>query len=280
MENKKRLSIITINYNNRDGLKKTIESVINQTFQDYEYIIIDGGSTDGSIDVIKEFLDRITYWISEKDSGIYNAMNKGVLVAHGEYVQFLNSGDVLYDKDVLVHVFENQIEEDIVCGNLISDNGRVWIVPEDVTMEYFFNGTLPHPSSFIRRTLFEKHKYDERFKIAGDWEFFVYHLIVGNVKYKKININVAIFDTTGISSITQREEHDPELRNIVLSTFLYPRVRCDYRLFMGELDSYHRLFYIISRSKHRRLVYSLVVLVLKIIMCNKKWINSFSLIEK
>jgi glycosyltransferase involved in cell wall biosynthesis len=88
-----KLSVITINYNNAIGLRKTIESVVNQTFRDYEYIIIDGGSTDGSVDVIKEYADKIDYWVSEPDKGIYNAMNKGVAAAHGEYTNFLNSGD-------------------------------------------------------------------------------------------------------------------------------------------------------------------------------------------
>lgn len=280
MENKKRLSIITINYNNRDGLKKTIESVINQTFQDYEYIIIDGGSTDGSIDVIKEFLDRITYWISEKDSGIYNAMNKGVLVAHGEYVQFLNSGDILYNENVLANVFAIPFREDIVCGNLLFDNGKIWEVPDDVTMEFFLNGSLPHPSSFIKRVLFEEHAYNEQFKIAGDWEFFVFHLVLKNALYNKINIKIAVFDTNGISSITKKEERDFELRSHIISSYLYPRVLRDYRLFMGEEDSYHRLFYIISKSKFRKVVYFLVVLLLKIIMVNKNWISNFKLVEK
>ena len=88
-----RLSIITINYNNREGLRKTIESVVNQTYRNFEYIIIDGGSTDGSVEVVKEYADRISYWVSEPDNGIYNAMNKGVLAANGKYIQFLNSGD-------------------------------------------------------------------------------------------------------------------------------------------------------------------------------------------
>lgn len=98
-----KLSIITINYNNREGLRKTIESVVAQTTREFEYIVIDGGSTDGSVDVIKEFSDYIDYWVSEPDKGIYNAMNKGVKVAHGDYCQFLNSGDWLYDSNVEIY---------------------------------------------------------------------------------------------------------------------------------------------------------------------------------
>ena len=94
-------SIITINYNNADGLRRTIESVVSQTFDDYEYVIIDGGSTDGSVDVIKEYENKISYWVSEKDGGIYNAMNKGVKASNGEYLIFMNSGDVFYRDKVL-----------------------------------------------------------------------------------------------------------------------------------------------------------------------------------
>ena len=114
-----KLSVITINYNNRDGLRQTIESVVGQTYRDFEYIIIDGGSTDGSVDVIKEYADKIDYWVSEKDKGIYNAMNKGVAVALGEYCLFLNSGDTLCHPDVLAQVQKAGTDADIICRNAI-----------------------------------------------------------------------------------------------------------------------------------------------------------------
>ena len=112
-----KLSVITINFNNRDGLRKTIESVVNQTFKDFEYIIIDGGSTDGSVDVIKEYADRIDYWVSEPDKGIYNAMNKGIDVAKGEYCIFMNSGDCFYVNDVYENVFRELDGVDIIIGD-------------------------------------------------------------------------------------------------------------------------------------------------------------------
>jgi len=115
------LSIISINLNNVAGLQKTIESVWPQTFTDYEYIIIDGGSTDGSIDIIKKYSDKITYWISEKDNGIYHAMNKGIEVAKGDYCLFLNSGDWLVDKKILENVFSNNHSEDILYGDMMVD---------------------------------------------------------------------------------------------------------------------------------------------------------------
>ena len=112
-----RLSVITINMNNRKGLERTIKSVVCQIFADFEYIVIDGASVDGSADVIREYADKIHYWISEPDTGIYNAMNKGILQAKGDYCLFLNSGDALYTTTVLEEVFNQNFSEDIIIGN-------------------------------------------------------------------------------------------------------------------------------------------------------------------
>ena len=96
-----KFSIITINYNNKDGLEMTINSVLGQSFQGFEYIIIDGGSTDGSIDIIKKYESRIDYWVSEPDNGVYNAMNKGIRKATGDYINFMNSGDAYHSSSAL-----------------------------------------------------------------------------------------------------------------------------------------------------------------------------------
>jgi acetyltransferase-like isoleucine patch superfamily enzyme len=133
-----KLSIITINRNNAAGLRKTIESVVSQTYTDFEYIIIDGASTDDSVNIIKEYaeatlpcgegLGERLYWVSEPDKGIYNAMNKGILKANGEYCLFLNSGDWLYDNDVLNDVFSISPTEDIVYGNDVFIGANVTIL--------------------------------------------------------------------------------------------------------------------------------------------------------
>ena len=278
MEKNKKLSIITINYNNRNGLRKTIESVVSQTFSDFEYVVIDGGSTDGSVEVIKEYADKIDYWVSERDKGIYNAMNKGAFAAHGEYLLFLNSGDALYEKDVLQKVFESRPEADVVCGNIVNDRGGSMEAPEEVTMEFFLLGCLPHPSSFIKRFLFDIHPYDERFKIAGDWEFFMYHLIARDVTYQHTNVNVTLFDTTGISCSTSADQHDAELRKEAIARILPPRVAEDFSVFMGKKDDYNRLFYMVGKSQLKKWVYAVAVLFLKTIMLNRGWIRQFSLI--
>ena len=171
------LSIITINLNNRDGLKNTINSVINQTFGNFEYIVIDGGSTDGSADVIERYSNKISYRISEKDSGIYNAMNKGIKKATGEYCLFLNSGDTLFDRTTIEIVFARNRDEDILYGNLIFDylNGKQHVrkMPRSLNFKHMMRDTLWHPVSFIKRDLFNQlGLYNENFKIASDYDFF------------------------------------------------------------------------------------------------------------
>lgn len=273
MKNNTKLSIITINYNNRDGLKKTIESVVGQTFRDFEYVIIDGGSNDGSVEVIKEYADRIDYWVSERDKGIYNAMNKGAFAAHGEYTLFLNSGDAFINEDVLNNVFKKDLSADIVCGNILNDKGGAMIAPQKVTMEYFLFNSLPHPSTFIKRYLFDSHSYDERFRIVGDWEFFLHHIIVRNSTYQQIDEIVTIFDTTGISS--QQLHFDDLLAEEVLNSILLPRVREDYMIYTGQKDDIHRLFYLILHSKLKTIIYSINVILIKILLLNKGWIKKF-----
>ena len=174
-----KLSIITVNLNDCNGLKKTIESVICQTFTDYEYIVIDGASTDGSVDVIKQYANKITYWVSEPDTGIYNAMNKGILQAKGEYCLFLNSGDWLVENNILEKVFSITFDEDIVYGyDKHVGSSKVKCYPEKWNFRVFLDDTLPHVASFIKRNLFyEVAFYNEENKAISDWEFFVLAIV-------------------------------------------------------------------------------------------------------
>jgi len=271
-----KLSVITINYNNREGLRKTIKSVVNQTYKDFEYIIIDGGSTDGSADVIKEYADRIDYWVSEKDGGIYNAMNKGVMAAHGEYCAFLNSGDNYCDNCVLEKVFEQNIKADIAIGSLLTSKYKITEAPIEVTMATFLYGTVNHPSSFIRKTLLIEHPYIEQYKISADREFFLWALINKSATYSKLPILVAEFDTTGISSVSSND-NDKRLIEEAVNQLLKPRIRKDYDIFMGKYDDYHRLFFLLSCSKQSKWIYKLVVVTLKILMFNSGFIKDFHL---
>jgi glycosyltransferase involved in cell wall biosynthesis len=210
-----KLSIITINLNNSSGLKKTMESVFNQDFCDYEYIIIDGGSTDNSLEVINEFVnknqkfsnnDKIkVQFVSEKDNGIYHAMNKGILKAKGDYCYFINSGDYLASEKVITKIMTIDTTEDIVFGNLlICLEGNVIEVAKgkhDLTFLDLYQSVIKHQSTFIKRTLFGKFGlYNESLKIVADWGFFIKAVGLGNASYKYIDTDVAYFDNNGISN--------------------------------------------------------------------------------
>lgn len=200
-----KLSIITINLNNNEGLLKTINSVLNQTYNDYEHIIIDGGSIDGSVDVIKQYKSDKLTWISEKDNGIYNAMNKGILKSSGEYLLFLNSGDFLYSTRSLENVFNNKSDADLICCSLkielLEENKSIIhsIKNDKITEKFIFKQTIPHPSTLIKKELFVKFGlYDESYKIAGDYEFFV-RAIKNKVKYTIEPLILSVFNNQGIS---------------------------------------------------------------------------------
>lgn len=273
-----RLSIITINYNNSIGLRKTIESVVSQTDNTFEYIIVDGGSSDGSVDIIKQYADKVSQWVSERDGGIYNAMNKGVRMAHGEYILFLNSGDILYDNNVIGHVLP-KLKADICVGNLVSDKGGRMTPPneKDLTMSFFIRGSLAHPSSFTRRRLLEVHPFREDTKIVGDHEFFMYTLIRLNASYQTLEDIISIFNTEGISSTQQTPDIDKKILSETISDIMPPRVKEDFDIFMGKRDDYHRLFYELSFSRYRMWIYKLVVIVLKIICLNRGFIKKYKI---
>jgi len=204
MSNKK-ISIVTVNYNDRAGLEKTINSVITQTYSQIEFIVIDGNSTDGSKDVINKFSNFFTYSISEPDNGIYNAMNKGIKVATGDYLLFLNSGDSLHSDTAIESVVKEMIDTlDIYYGDIIYDeihqqNRRNF--PDRLTFGFFLAQNLSHQASFIKRELFDTvFLYNEDFKIVSDWEFFTYAICKKEVSYQHLNLVVTNYDATGISS--------------------------------------------------------------------------------
>lgn len=239
------LSIITINYNNKSGLEKTIQSVIDQTFSNVEYIVIDGGSSDGSTDVINQYKDKIQYWVSEPDSGVYHAQNKGIRVANGQYVLFLNSGDVLADDTVLDAVFQQNIQEDIVYGNLIFDYGKghteVKEYPENLRFSYFIdNGHLPHPAAFIKRNLFDViGLYNEHYKISSDWEFFLKAVFLYNATYARVNVAVSIFNVEGLSSRSENLSLIAVEKEQILTTYFRGFIKDykDYLTLRNELSS-------------------------------------------
>lgn len=200
-----KLSIITINYNNAKGLAKTIESVTGQRRQDFEYLVIDGGSTDGGQKLLYGN-SRINYCVSEKDNGVYHAMNKGIKAATGEYLLFLNSGDTLYENDVLEKVYPYlNGETGIVYGNsvFVTDDGcrRENMSPARLTFGHFIHDGLNHQATFIKRSLFFKYfLYNEQYKMYADWEFFIYVLCAGNEPYQHLDVFICNYDFSGFSS--------------------------------------------------------------------------------
>ncbi len=313
-----KLSIITINYNNVSGLRKTLASVSAQTYRDIEHIIIDGGSTDGSVDVIREYEKQNSLllgrdgvgltikWLSEPDKGIYNAMNKGVEIALGkrvvdtfnrstlcgdknkeinrselvednhtsnithntsqeslcDYVQILNSGDLLAAPDVTERMMNalNSFPSgrdgvgfpSIFYGNMLKSYDGKTIIHRDTcggdmytpeSFLYFYNGTLNHDCAYIRRDLFEKYGlYNEEMKICSDWEWYVRAIVLGGEKPVYTDIDVTIFDMNGVSeSNGKNAELIKRERREYLESILPPTVLHDYDIFSFPMLQYQRL---------------------------------------
>ena len=293
-----KLSIITINYNNAEGLRKTLASVASQTYAEIEHIIIDGGSTDNSVEVIREYESTLDSrlcgvpenargdlgcssplasnlkWISEKDSGIYNAMNKGIRMATGDYIQILNSGDMLFDAHVTQRMTEHlelinsQHEEPIgiLYGNMIKVNAAGEVVGKSGYTEYslrqFYSSTLNHDCAYIRKDLFEEYGlYDENLKIVSDWKWYLQAIGLGRVKPEYVDIDVTIFDDGGISE-TNLELRNKERRQ-VLEELLPPAVLWDYDTHAFEMEQMNRL-----RRWH---LYPLVYFMERVLFKLEKW---------
>lgn len=242
-----KLTIITINYNNAIGLQKTMESVFAQTCKDFEYIVVDGASTDGSIQVIQQFNDSTIQrfnWISEPDSGIYNAMNKGIRMAKGEYLHFLNSGDWLVDENVVKDVLESIPDCDIFVGNVIQTNDkgekRYCKNDKEVSLLTFYRGTIQHTSAYIRRDLFEKFGlYDESLKIVSDWKWYMQVAGLHHANVRFTDRCITYFDMTGISS-THKELDQAERRH-VLEELVPAPILADLDNHYFEIDQMTRL---------------------------------------
>ncbi|MBR5677372.1 MAG: glycosyltransferase [Paludibacteraceae bacterium] len=274
-----KLSIITINRNNAAGLRKTLAFVASQTYRNIEHIIIDGASTDGSVDVIREYESAnslntnslIVKWISEPDKGIYNAMNKGIKRASGDYIQILNSGDILAAPDVverMIKELENNNYPELLFGNsvdVLKDGRRTFHGPKiKYSFLTLYRGTYPHEASYYRRELFSEDRYglyDESLRIASDWKWFLIAIGLGNVKPIYVNIDVVIFDTEGISSTNL--QLSKEERRHVLEQVLPATILSDYDAYNFEIEQVARL-----RRHH---LYGLMYLIERVLFKFEKW---------
>lgn len=234
------LSVITINKDNLTGLEKTIKSVLNQNTQDFEYLIIDGASTDGSKELVEQltFNDkRLAYFVSEQDSGIYNAMNKAIKLAKGDYLLFLNSGDWLFDNSVLNDFINNSFIEDFVSGHLMLQEDipvlRSAVNKNELGFEHLFVNSIMHQSTFMKRSLFDRFGlYNENLRIVSDWEFFYKCLLIFNCSYTDYDRCISCFDMTGVGSQAYSELHEQE-KKIVFDKFL-PLVYKSYKKLYDE----------------------------------------------
>ena len=202
-----KLSIITINLNNKGGLKRTIDSIIPQTFKDFEWIVVDGGSDDGSKELLEQYQDRFAWWCSEPDGGIYNAMNKGIPHAPGEYINFMNSGDVFASSTILSDVFSTSHDAGVLFGLMVRetiDGAVVWpgMMKKQLRWYDFYNSTINHPSAFIRREVFLQYgSYDESYKIYADWKHFAQIIAIEKVSHEFIPRIISVYEGGGMSEV-------------------------------------------------------------------------------
>lgn len=237
------LSIITINRNNAVGLEKTLQSVASQTFKEFEYVVVDGASIDGSVEIVKKYESQFDHlkWVSESDTGIYNAMNKGIRMASGDYIQILNSADCLAASDVterMLASLEKAGYPSIFYGNMVKcfPDARKLIdksfAGREITMLDMYTGTLNHDSAYIRRDLFDKYGYyDENLKIVSDWKWYLQAIIMGGEKPQYMDMDVTLFDMTGISEDAKsktvtREERAKVLEELVPAVYLHDYQCC------------------------------------------------------
>ena len=252
-------SIITINKNNATGLKDTLQSIIDQDNDNYEIIVIDGASSDHSIEIIKTYNDHISFWSSEPDKGIYDGMNKGIKKASGDYILFLNSGDIFHSKTVLSKVNQQNKNRDFIFGStLLKCSAHTLLItpPSEMSFYTFFSGGVCHQSSFIKRELFCKYgSYDTSYSIVADWIFFIDMLFKRNSSYMIINTIISIFDTNGISS-SQKQKEELQRQRLNYLTQEFPLFIKDFKLYSKLrrilfLDIKTRLKYKLFNFKNR-----------------------------
>ena len=249
-------SIITVNYNNKEGLRETIESVIHQTFRDFEFIVIDGGSTDGSAEVLKAYNKVIDYWVSERDNGVYNAMNKGITKASGEYLNFMNSGDCFFDSQVLEHLSTKNISTDIIVGrdyhfNETTQQGFATILPTRLSMLTFIHHTLPHQSSFFKRELFNDSPYDESLKLVADVKFYIQKICVEQCSVHLVDDIICRREPDGIS-LTRNKQRLQEHQQVI-EEVLPPGAILDYEtLHLLDKNTMYKLMQLIEHTNSRR----------------------------
>lgn len=201
-----RISIITATYNAAKTLEQTISSIIHQDYTDVEYIIVDGGSTDDTISIIKKYESYGIKWISEPDGGLYEALNKGICMASGDYIEIIGADDALADSNVISRI-ASEIEDttDILCGqvwyvNEVTKTQRVYSNTEMQDKNHYRGGMPPHAAMFVRREILLRYPFDISYRISGDYKFFLQCYYDNTIKIQYVDDFVAFFAASGISS--------------------------------------------------------------------------------
>lgn len=250
------LSIITVNLNDVKGLERTLNSVFEQTWREFEFIVVDGASSDGSKELIESHNEKIDRWISEPDSGIYNAMNKGIEMSTGQYLLFLNSGDILNTNNILEESYRHLTHEEIIYFNvLVEEKDQLKLIeyPQQLRFSDLLYGTLCHQSVFIKKELFHKTgKYDETLKIVSDWKFLIISLFKENCTYKKVDLQLSIVNSEGISALAENESLILAEREKVLQNH--------FKAFLKEVEELYDLKFLVENLKKSRKINLLVSL--------------------
>lgn len=240
-----KLSIITINYNNAEGLRRTIESIVPQVSSAIEYIVIDGGSTDKSVDVIRRYASSINTWVSEPDKGVFHAMNKGLYKAQGDYVLFMNSGDLIKEGTNIANILSYLTGEDLVYFDIeledIDNRSFINTYPDKLDFKFFAEQSLPHQATFVKREiLLEYGGYNEQMKLGADWAFSVDAVCLRRYIYKHVSTHFSTYFLDGISSAPENykllwQEKEEHIKAH------YPLYYSLYREWMNKKDELYKL---------------------------------------
>jgi len=222
MINQYKISVITASYNSVKTIEQTIQSVVGQTYENIEYIIIDGGSIDGTVDIVKKYEDKIAYWVSEPDKGIYDAFNKGVQVATGDYIQFLGSDDYFCEETTIEKIVQQLGDEVDILSTCAWEVDGIMCIQHYLSNAHasdkkqFSGKMIPHPGLFVRREVLEQYAFDTSYRIAADYLFFLSCYYDSKIRFKYIDLPTVFFSMDGVSSsgVTAMMEENKKIRRI------------------------------------------------------------------
>ncbi len=252
-----KLSIITVCLNIKNEIERTCESIINQTYQDFEWIVIDGGSTDGTLDILEKYKSRINILVSENDNGIYNAMNKGIKRSNGKYLNFMNGGDCFYNNNTLenaIKYFNTNADVYYSYAQFVVPDNKSFLktTPRLLIEKYFIHDCIPHQSTFIKKELFVKYGYyNENFKIVSDYENWIIFMR-NNCNFEFIDLITAVHYYDGISvSPEYTKIHSVERKAVIKKYF--------YNNFRSMLHAFTRVR--TKKNKKRYLLFNIITLI-------------------